>query len=398
MIINQPYDKQLGAQLIEAIESSQYTQLTIIVAYAKLSGVHRISPYIKKLCENGGSVRCIVGIDQQNTTYDALLQLLNLTNNVYVFHSENFSQTFHVKCYWLAGDNKCWYAIGSNNLTAGGLFSNYELSTVAVCDGNNANIANTALEKLYIAYTKNATACSHKLEDDFLTELLSEGYVVKELQQRKQFAESIKRAGKKSQKKKLFGSEVFTVPALPEQYRTKTEKGKHDIQNNSESKNKVQVCTAYETPVDNAYLIRLIPGAGNRSKQVHFTVALLKKYFCLSQGDNILVQEMLSNGNVMEIEHRQIVFSERNRNVKIELNGASILDNNYPKNPDTRPVLIIKRLNTNLYVYMILMDGNQGYTQINNHLKALPKVGNALQYEVIDESLLYSLWGDCPIV
>ena len=48
MIINQPYDEQLGIQLIEAIESNQYTQLTIMVAYAKLSGVYRILPCLEK--------------------------------------------------------------------------------------------------------------------------------------------------------------------------------------------------------------------------------------------------------------------------------------------------------------------------------------------------------------
>lgn len=148
---------------------------------------------------------------------------------------------------------------------------------------------------------------------------------------------------------------------------------------------------------DNTYLIRLVPRAGDRSKQVHFTVDILEKYFCLKPGDGILVQEMLASGAVGEIEHRQVVFSQRNRNVKIELAGASMLDTNYPANPETRPVLILKRVNANLFVYMILLADNEGYDAINARLKALP-TGRSLPYEIIDESTMFSLWDNCPIV
>lgn len=100
MIVNQPHDEQLGIQLIKALESNQFNQLTIMVAYAKLSGVYRVSPYLEKFRNNGGTIRCVVGIDQQNTTYDALSQLLNLANEIYIFHSESVSQTFHIKSFY----------------------------------------------------------------------------------------------------------------------------------------------------------------------------------------------------------------------------------------------------------------------------------------------------------
>ena len=143
-------------------------------------------------------------------------------------------------------------------------------------------------------------------------------------------------------------------------------------------------------------MIRHVPKAGGRSKQVHFTVDLLDKYFCLKPGDGILVQEMFPSGVVGEIEQRQVVFSQRNRNGKIELAGASVLDTDYPENLDTRPVLILKRVNANLFVYMLLLEGNDGYTAINNRLRSLP-TGRSLAYEVIDESTMFSLWSECPI-
>lgn len=396
MIVNQPHDEQLGIQLIKAIESNQFDQLTILVAYAKLSGVYRISPYLEKFRNNGGSIRCVIGIDQQNTTYDALGQLLKLANEIYIFHSESVSQTFHIKCYWLSGENTCWYAIGSNNLTAGGLFSNYELSTSTLLTGTEAQEENKTLSAIYSTYTDAESVCSHKLDEDFLEDLISGGYVVREIQQRKALAESAKQAQNATHKNKLFGNEVFPAPALSEQFR-KSKTTKPGTKATPTLRKPIQVESAKVSKEDNAYLIRLVPRAGDRSKQVHFTVDLLEKYFCLKPGDGILVQEMLASGTVGEIEHRQVVFSPRNRNVKIELAGASMLDTNYPANPETRPVLILKRVNANLFVYMILLAGDEGYDSINTRLKALPS-GRSLPYEVINESTMFSLWDNCPIV
>lgn len=396
MIVNQPHDEQLGLQLIRAIESNQFSKLTMMVAYAKLSGVYRISPYLEKFRKNGGSIRCVVGIDQQNTTYDALSQLLNLADEVYIFHSESVFQTFHVKCYWLSGENICWYAIGSNNLTAGGLFSNYELSTSTTLTDQEAQKENRTLSKIYSIYTDAESVCSHKLDESFLEELISGGYVVQEIQQRKALAKIAKQAQSVTWKDKLFGNEVFPAPALPEQFH-KGKATKTDVKASPELKKPIQLESHKVNKEDNTYLIRLVPRAGDRSKQVHFTVDLLKKYFCLTPGDGILVQEMLASGAVGEIEHRQVVFSQRNRNVKIELAGASMLDTNYPANPETRPVLILKKVNANLFVYTILLAGNDGYDSINARLKALP-AGRSLPYEVIDESTMFSLWGNCPMV
>ena len=257
---------------------------------------------------------------------------------------------------------------------------------------------NSELEEIYSIYTNPASVCSHKVTDLFLQKLLDANYIVKELQQRKVLVERAKSEKLSSSKTKLFGNEFFPAPLLPEQYRKS--KGKTDKiavrHDKKEAHNIQQISSSTFGEYENNYLIRLIPRAGDRSKQVHFTTDLLEKYFCLSPGDGILVQEMYPTGEIGEIEQRQIVFSQRNHNVKIELAGAALLDTNYPANPDTRPVLILKKVNPNLFVYMILLDGDEGYTAINNRLKSLPS-GRALPYEVIDENTMFSLWNECPI-
>lgn len=397
MIVNQPHDKQLGIQLIEALESQKYNCLTIMVAYAKLSGVYRVLPYIEKFCKRGGIFRIVVGIDQKNTTYEALEQLSLVADSLTIYHSESFSQTFHIKCFWLKGESECWYSIGSNNLTAGGLFSNYELCTVNSLSGDFATNTNEELEKIYITYSDADSVCTQTVNDTVLSELLENNYLVGESQQRRAIIDAVKKHNNESTRKRLFGNELFPAPQLPIQYREKKagRKGKAVIAETS--KVIKQISPSSLSKYENNYLIRLIPKAGNRSKQVHFTVDLLKRYFCLSPGDEILLQEVFPSGNIGEIEQRQIVFSQRNRNVKIELAGASILDTNYPEDTQKRPVLVVKKVNDNLFVYMLLMEGDNGYEMLNDRLMSSSPKGNALPYEIIDESEMISMWEDCPI-
>ena len=395
MVVNQPHDKQLGIQLIESLDSRRYRQLTVMVAYAKLSGVYRLYPYIQKFRENGGIVRFVVGIDQQNTTYDALFHLLKVSDSLSVFHSESITQTFHVKCYWLKGEQECWCAIGSNNLTAGGLFSNYELSSTISVSGENAAEHNAELEDIYQIYTDSESACTHIVTEEFLDKLLDYNYIVRELQQRKALVEAAKHSNACS-KEKLFGNEVFPTPSLPEEKDRRTKYIRHTTSPQEKKKTQQPASLSAGEQCEKNYLIRLVPKAGDRSKQVHFTIDILERFFCLSPGEDILVQEMFPSGAVGEIEQRKIVFSQRNRNVKIELAGASLLDTNYPENLETRPVLVLKRVNANFFVYMILMDGDSGYSAINHRLKNLP-AGRSLPYEVIDEDTMFLVWNDCPI-
>lgn len=403
MIINQPYDNQLGVDLITQLESEKYNSFTVMVAYAKLSGVYRLLPYLKAFKSRNGKLRCIVGIDQQNTTYDALVHLNSVMDELYIFHSESFTQTFHVKSYWLSGNDHLWYAIGSNNLTAGGLFSNYEMSVTNHLNGDNTILQIQKLNDIFNSYTNTASTCCQKVDTAFINQLLEYGYVIKELQLRKALikSKSTSEANDSKSKPSLFGKEVFSAPSLSAEYKTSksssaTPPKPTDTAATPQITLPKQLSVEKITTAEKDYLIRFIPGASNRSKQVHFTIDLLKNYFMLEPGDSILLQEMYPSGEVNTLEHRQIVFSHANSNVKIEIKGAGILNTNYPKDLEKRPILVVKRINANLFAYMLLMSGDDGYDNINSHLKALPK-GRSLQYEVIDENTIFTLWDNCPL-
>ena len=126
-IINQPFQGQLGNILISELDN-RYSSFTIFSAFAKNSGVLRLKKALEQHRANGGKITAFIGIDLDGTSYEALLNLFSLCDNLYVIHSESFSTTYHSKIYLLEKAGSAWCAIGSNNLTGGGLWTNFEFS------------------------------------------------------------------------------------------------------------------------------------------------------------------------------------------------------------------------------------------------------------------------------
>ena len=128
-VIFQPYGGKLGKHLGEDLKSGKYNRFLFSVAYAKISGVDIL--YDQLLCfrASGGTVLASVGIDQKNTSYEALRAILGLSNDLFIFHNQSLASTFHPKVYIFIGDTTGKIYVGSNNLTNGGLYTNYE----AVC-------------------------------------------------------------------------------------------------------------------------------------------------------------------------------------------------------------------------------------------------------------------------
>ncbi len=118
---------QLRSLLVEA--HGRFNRFTASVAYAKFSGISRIYEALQTFRQNGGRSSVAVGIGQRGTSRQGLQLLRQLVDQVYVYHDTSTSpdRTFHPKTYIFEETNQRAVAIiGSGNLTAGGLFTNYE--------------------------------------------------------------------------------------------------------------------------------------------------------------------------------------------------------------------------------------------------------------------------------
>jgi len=211
-IINQPHRGSIGDRLQGILQRSDFRTFYIVVAYVKKSGVVRLKPSIEDFRSRGGQVKAVIGIDQNNTSYEGLQLLLELCDGMWVYHSENATQTFHPKVYAFEKEGKAIVFTGSSNLTAGGLYSNYEVDSFSEYDLTDPN--QSALFQQFMdvfeRYSKGSD-CSKGLTTEFLDELLQEGYLSEEISDEQV---SLPTVPARSGRRRLFGTETFRPPPV----------------------------------------------------------------------------------------------------------------------------------------------------------------------------------------
>jgi hypothetical protein len=115
--------------LSKTLADTDIESLTMLIAWARFGGLGRFEKEIKAFRRRGGKLQLIVGIDQGIATEPGLKLAIELATQAFVFHDSE--STFHPKLYLGEGAAKASLLVGSSNLTAGGLFSNYEASMEA---------------------------------------------------------------------------------------------------------------------------------------------------------------------------------------------------------------------------------------------------------------------------
>lgn len=205
-IHNQPSDGTFG-DIIKKWLASDTGEFFGISAFAKNSGVLMLEDSINIFRANAGIATFIVGIDLDGTSIEALKNLFRMSDNLYVVHSEN-NITFHPKIYALKAEDRSFVAVGSNNLTKGGLFNNYE-SALIIEDPDNSTILLTQINKVISQFTNVASNTVVKIEsEDDIDKLAQEGYIHSEVDIQKQFISSLsEKRGLGKKRNKLFGTE-----------------------------------------------------------------------------------------------------------------------------------------------------------------------------------------------
>lgn len=162
-LLNQPFDGALGTILKEKLIEGKYKHFIIVSAFAKNSGVLRLKDSLQTFRNQGGTVDAFIGLDAHGTSYEAVLNLLSCTDNLYIVHDLNPSVTFHSKIYYLTdSNNQTWMAVGSNNFTGGGLWTNFE--SAVIINGNEKTIKDLkSLQSDFIKFVDKYKDCSCNL-------------------------------------------------------------------------------------------------------------------------------------------------------------------------------------------------------------------------------------------
>ncbi len=213
-IINQPFQGQLGNIIIDELNDN-YSNLTIFSAFAKNSGVLRLKNALENHRAHGGRITAFIGIDLDGTSYEALLNLYSLCDELYVIHSESFSTTYHSKIYLLQKDDMAWCAVGSNNLTGGGLWTNFESCSIETYSLPDQLAELNNIHEIIEKYMDANYECSSRISSiEDIDSLLDAKYITKEVSQR---IENISRRVSqrtRQQKIPLFGNERVSIPTL----------------------------------------------------------------------------------------------------------------------------------------------------------------------------------------
>lgn len=172
-IVTQPLTSSSDAAgfITDLASDEDITQIDIAVAWVKASGLQQVFDELERFAARGGLLRIITGISQGGATRQGLEGVASLTPNAYVFHQP--TRTFHPKVYLGTGPNGGRFLVGSQNLTRGGLITNFEVGIIGRADPDAISDAQTLADlRSYIdSLTADQAACK-QLTPETLTALL----------------------------------------------------------------------------------------------------------------------------------------------------------------------------------------------------------------------------------
>lgn len=186
------HENTAGEEIAKTLRSGKYSDFKVAVAYSRNSGISRIYNELSDFANNGGKTSVIAGIDQSNTSYQALVNLKTFAHeNLFIHHDKNFDITFHPKVYLFGNREIEKVIVGSSNFTAGGFFLNYEANIGVTLDSSkNSKDFQKQLSNYWDNLLKDEN--TKKCELTLLGRLLESGFVVDERNQ-KPFKEIIEK-------------------------------------------------------------------------------------------------------------------------------------------------------------------------------------------------------------
>lgn len=214
ILLSQPFDTQLGEFLLKSLDSGKFSRLSVVVAFAKNSGVLRLRESMQRFRDSGGELHFFVGLDMNGTSYEALTNLFPVASTLRVVHDEN-GQTFHTKLFNFVAEDHSVLIVGSHNLTGGGLWTNFESSVQLHLDHENPD--HLRMQQDIDAYLRQLQSLTDttkliKGESD-IQALLANSYVEKEI---KEQIERRKSSLSPIPREPLFGSVTRAhLPKLP---------------------------------------------------------------------------------------------------------------------------------------------------------------------------------------
>lgn len=216
---------RLGDFLIENLEKG-FNGFQGASAWARLSGVKHLETPIREFAKQG-SIKLVIGIDLLGTSIEALEMLLDVVpapKSLFIFHNPS-SPTFHPKVFHFLNDNSSCTYVGSGNLTAGGLFTNYEAGVVVKTKDSKKKNKNfrDQIEDQIDAWTDVTRPTVAELDSALVENLKNEGLIASEAVTVANQHKKTKPKNTKSSTSTFSSEPTKSAPSLPTKATKKTQ-------------------------------------------------------------------------------------------------------------------------------------------------------------------------------
>lgn len=326
-----PYSYSLHEALLQACTGAQKGGGAY--AFVTQDGVKLLleDNVFRSFVENG-SFKLVVGIDEITNEY-AIERLKTLKDSykgleIIAFLHNVTGSLFHPKFTWFKNHQGGVLIVGSGNLTASGLRSNWEAFSLVQVDRKKIN----EIERDWNKWLDHSKNCLRPLDDKEVIEKTKNNL----------------RWNRKGGKKQLQLKQKLAMIG-----------GKSGIQVSED-------VNAWSFTQNNIVFISEIPRSGNRWNQANFDKKTFSQFFGATPGDNsqrILLRNVTKEGLLSDIEIRPSV-SVKSQNYRFELEAAAGMD--YPK--EGRPIGIFIRVSTRMFLYYLAMPDDKVYGPLQHFL------------------------------
>lgn len=391
--------RRIGDALDAALSWQDFSRAWFAVAWAKRSGLLRLENSLRDLRQRRKSVRALIGIDQHGATEEGLELALELFSDARIYHDSSASRTFHPKFYVVEGQDRAVAIVGSGNLTAGGLYTNYEAAVELELElANQADIA--VLDELRSWWDRRWTepGASVALTKQMIARLIADPNV------------SVvpeawgppKRPGKSrpgAQGGSVFGPAVRglgSAPAVPA-------RAPNQVAPIDESDGVVTSKSRPTVPSTSLGDARRVLAAGlprDRWGQAGFNAEVTDDFFDVrANGDLISAEGVDRRGLPRGRETRRLIYpASSNQNHRIELPEPEGRDR-----PDEGDVLVlVLELDQRQFRYLYLLPDDAGHETIRREIANRQAIGGHRKpstkrvYLTLGE--LRQAWPDCPLL
>lgn len=188
----------VGKQLVKSLESKDYKVFNGFVAFASISGVRMLQPFLKKAKTNYNHIRFYIGVDNRGTSKEALESLLLQNIETYIYRDKRNFVTYHPKLFLFEGAKFTRVIIGSSNLTSQGIKTNLEASIQLDFRSKTDKQGLKLLDEIKDYYSTLLDLTSSKLRlltQELLQELINENLLFNQFEEKGKVKEPITKDG-----------------------------------------------------------------------------------------------------------------------------------------------------------------------------------------------------------